>query len=183
MRLKKLSYEDLSPDQKKVWDDVVAGPRKKMHGPFFIWLHSPELLSRGQNLGLYARFRSSLAPRLSELSILIMASHWQCAGEWVDHEPIAREQGVDREALENLRVGRAAVFKREDEQAIYELAQELLNTHRVSDACYETARKILGERGVLDVVAVLGYYSMIAMSMKTFDMRPAAGEVNPFEVA
>jgi 4-carboxymuconolactone decarboxylase len=183
MRLEKLSYEDLSADQRKVWDDVVSGPRKKMHGPFFIWLHSPELLSRGQNLGLYARFHSSLPPRLSELCILIMASHWQCAGEWIDHEPIARQQGVDREALESLRVGRAAAFKREDEQAIYELAQELLHTHKVSDASYAKARNILGERGVLDVVAVLGYYSMIAMSMKTFDMRPAADEANPFDFA
>lgn len=180
MRLEKLAYDDLSADQKKVWDDVVSGPRKKMHGPFFIWLHSPELLSRGQNLGLYARFHSSLPPRLSELCILIMASHWQCAGEWIDHEPIAREQGVDRDALESLRVGRPATFKREDEQAAYELAQQLLHTRKVSDDCYAKARNILGERGMLDVVAVLGYFSMIDMSMKTFDMRPGAGEVDPF---
>jgi len=181
MRLKKLSYEDLSSEQKKVWDDVVAGPRKKMHGPFFIWLHSPELLSRGQNLGLYARFHSSLPPHLSELCILIMSAHWQCAGEWIDHEVIALEQGVDPEALENLRLGRPALFKRDDEQVIYEFAQELLQTHRASDACYEKARTVLGERGVLDVVAVLGYYSMISISMKAFDMRPGAGETNPFD--
>jgi 4-carboxymuconolactone decarboxylase len=183
MRLKKLSREELSSEQKKVWDEVVSGPRKKMHGPFFIWLHSPELLSRGQNLGLYARFHSSLPSRLSELCILIMSSHWHCAGEWIDHEPIAREQGVDRDALEDLRLGRPATFRREDEQAVYDLAQELLQTHKVSDARYDHARKVLGERGVLDVVAVLGYYSMIAMSMKTFDMRPAAGETNPFDFA
>jgi 4-carboxymuconolactone decarboxylase len=181
MRLAKLSYEQLTPEQKAIWDEVVAGPRKKMHGPFFIWLHSPELLSRGEKLGLYARFQSSLPQRLSELCILMMASYWTAAGEWIDHEPIARSQGLDPEALDNLRKGVPAQFKQADEAATYELAQELLQRHEVSDAVYNRARAILGERGVLDVVAVLGYYSLIAMSMKAFAMKPAGGESDPFQ--
>lgn len=179
MRLAKLSYDQLSDAQKSAWDAVVAGPRKKMHGPFFIWLHSAELLSRGEKLGLYARFHSSLPPRLSELCILIMASHWKCAGEWVDHEPIARGQGVDATALDALRRGKPAKFGQPDEAATYELAQELLNTREVSDATYAKAKAALGERGVLDVVAVLGYYSLIAMSMKTFAQMPE-GTSDPF---
>jgi 4-carboxymuconolactone decarboxylase len=179
MRLATLAYDELSDDQKAVWDEVVAGPRKKMHGPFFIWLHSPELLSRGEKLGLYARFQSSLPPRLSELCILIMASHWKCAGEWIDHEPIARSQGIDGSALDALRRGQRATFTRADETATYELAQELLGSREVSDATYARAKSALGERGVLDVVAVLGYYSLIAMSMKTFAQEPE-GAPNPF---
>lgn len=179
MRLPTLSYDQLSDAQKPVWDEVVAGPRKKMHGPFFIWLHSPELLSRGEKLGLYARFHSSLPPRLSELCILMMASHWKCAGEWIDHEPIARSHGVDAAALEALRQGKPAQFGKADEIAAYELAQELLNTREVSDPTYAKAKSALGERGVLDVVAVLGYYSLIAMSMKTFAQVPE-GVQNPF---
>ena len=162
MRLAKLSYDQLSPEQKTAWNEVVDGPRKKMHGPFFIWLHSPDLLSRGQNLGLYARFQSSLPPRLSELCILLMASHWKAAGEWIDHEPIARSAGVDAAALENLRQGKPAKFGKDDEIATYEFAQELLNKREVSDATYARTKAVLGERGVLDVVAVLGYYSFIA---------------------
>jgi 4-carboxymuconolactone decarboxylase len=172
MRLPQLSYDQLTPEQRAVWDEVVAGPRKKMHGPFFIWLHSPDLLSRGEKLGLYARFQSSLPPRLSELCILMMAAHWRASGEWIDHEPIARGLGVDAQALENLRRGKPAVFRQSDEVATYTLAQELLNTREVSDATYETAKSALGERGVLDVIAVLGYYSFIAMSMKAFGMKP-----------
>ena len=179
MRLAKLSYEQLSDAQKKVWDEVVAGPRKKMHGPFFLWLHSPELLSRGEKLGLYARFHSSLPPRLSELCILIMAAHWNCAGEWVDHEPIARSQGVDAAALEALRLGKPATFGKEDEQAVYDVAQELLATREVSDATYARAKAVLGERGILDCIAVLGYYTLIAMSMKTFAQKPE-GVGDPF---
>jgi 4-carboxymuconolactone decarboxylase len=180
MRLPKLSYEQLSPEQKKVWDEVVAGPRKKMHGPFFAWLHSPELLSRGQNLGLYARFLSSLPPRLSELCILIMSAHWKVAGEWFDHSPIALDLGVDADALEALRKGEPAKFKRTDEITMYEFAQELLHKRDVSVATYKRTKDVLGERGVLDVVAVLGYYSFISMTMKAFAIMPE-GASNPFE--
>jgi 4-carboxymuconolactone decarboxylase len=179
MRLATLTYDQLSKEQKVVWDEVVAGPRKKMHGPFFIWLHSPELLSRGEKLGLYARFHSSLPPRLSELCILIMAAHWRCAGEWIDHEPIAKSQGVSATALDALRSGKPATFGKADEQAIYDLAQELLATREVSDKAYAAAKEVLGERGVLDCVAVLGYYSLIAMSMKTFAQTPQ-GVADPF---
>jgi 4-carboxymuconolactone decarboxylase len=179
MRLAKLSYDQLTPEQKVAWDEVVTGPRKKMHGPFFIWLHSPELLSRGQKLGLYARFQSSLPQRLSELCILMMAAHWKAAGEWVDHAPIARELGVDAQAIEALRKGLPARFKSADEMAAYEVAQELLNTRNVSDATYTHAKAVLGERGILDLVAVLGYYGLIAMSMKTFALQPE-GAADPF---
>jgi len=179
MRLPKLPYEQLTPEQKVSWDEVVAGPRKKMHGPFFIWLHSPELLSRGQKLGLYARYQSGLPQRLSELCILMMAAHWKAAGEWVDHAPIARQLGVDADALEALRKGQPAKFKSADEAAAYDLAQELLNTRDVSDATYARAKSVLGERGVLDIIAVLGYYGLIAMSMKTFALKPE-GAADPF---
>jgi 4-carboxymuconolactone decarboxylase len=179
MRAAKLSYDQLSPEQKAAWDEVVAGPRKKMHGPCFIWLHSPELLCRGQHLGLYARFQSSLPQRLSELCILMIAAHWKAAGEWVDHAPIARDLGVDAQALEALRKGLPAKFGNADEVATYELAQELLNTRDVSDATYARAKAVLGERGILDVVAVLGYYSLIAMSMKAFALAPE-GVSDPF---
>lgn len=179
MRLQQLAYEQASPEQKAIWDEIAAGPRGKLHGPFFIWLHSPELLSRGEKLGLYARYQSSLPPRISELCILIMASHWKCAGEWIDHEQIAISQGVDAKALDALRRAKPAFFGRDDEIATYELAQELLSTREVSDDTYAKAQTALGERGVLDVVAVLGYYSLIAMSMKTFAMVPK-GTPDPF---
>jgi len=179
MRLPKLSYEQLTPEQKKVWDEVVAGPRKKMHGPFFAWLHSAELLSRGQALGLYARFQSGLPQRLSELCILITSAHWKASGEWVDHSPIARDLGVDADALEALRTGKPAKFKKDDEAAVYALGTELLRTHEVSDATYKRAEDVLGQKGVLDVVAVLGYYGLIAMTLKAFKMQPE-GVADPF---
>jgi 4-carboxymuconolactone decarboxylase len=180
MRVPKLTYEQLTPEQKVVWDEVVAGPRKKMHGPFFVWLHSHELLSRGQQLGLYARFHSGLPQRLSELCILITSARWRASGEWVDHAPIARELGIDAEALEALRKGEPAKFKSDDEQVVYDMAQELLRTHEVSDATYKRAEAVLGMRGVIDIIAVLGYYGWIAMTLKVFKLPPGEGAMDPF---
>lgn len=179
MRVPKLSYDELSPDQKVVWDEIVAGPRGKVHGPFFVWLHSPELLSRGQALGVYARYQSGLPQRLSELCILITSAHWKASGEWIDHCHIAQGLGVDAGALEALRTGRPARFTAPDEIAVYELAQELLTTRAVSDASYKRATDVLGMQGVLNVIAVLGYYGLIAMTLKTF-MQPPEGARDPF---
>ena len=129
---------------------------------------------------MYARFQSSLPQRLSELCILITASHWKASGEWIDHEPIARKLGVDANALEALRTGKPAKFKQDDEVAVYDLAQELLQTRALSDATYQRAVDVLGSRGVLDTIAVLGYYGLIAMSMKAFKMVPDSQTVDPF---
>lgn len=101
-----------------------------------------------------------------------MSAHWKVAGEWFDHFPIARDLGVDADALEALRKGQPATFKQADEIAMYEFAQELLHKRDVSDATYARTKDVLGERGVLDVVAVLGYYSFISMTMKAFAMMP-----------
>lgn len=179
MRVPKLTYEELSPEQKVVWDEIVAGPRGKVHGPFFVWLHSPELLSRGQALGLYARYQSGLPQRLSELCILITAAHWKAPGEWIDHCPIATGLGVDAGALEALRTGKPAQFTAADDIAVYDLAQELLTTRAVSDASYKRATDALGMPAVLNVIAVLGYYGLIAMTLKTF-MGPPEGVTDPF---
>jgi 4-carboxymuconolactone decarboxylase len=109
----------------------------------------------------------------------MMAVYWKAPIEWVDHAPIARQLGVDADAIEALRKGEPAKFKAADETAAYELGQELLDTRSVSDATYARAKAVLGERGVLDLVAVLGYYGLVAMSMKAFDQRPE-GVADPF---
>ena len=109
----------------------------------------------------------------------MMSAHWKASGEWIDHSPIATELGVDAGALEALRKGEPARFAREDENVAYTFAQELLQTHEVSNATYKRAKDVLGERGVLDVVAELGYYSFIAMTLKAFAMVPE-GASDPF---
>jgi 4-carboxymuconolactone decarboxylase len=180
MRVPTLAYDDLTEEQKAVWDEIVAGPRGKVSGPFFVWLHRPELLSRGQALGLYCRFNSGLPARLSELIILIVSSTWEATIEWHDHAPKAIELGLDADAIEALRVRAPATFKEADEQATYEFVLELLQSHKVSDATYQRALATLGQDLVIDVVGVAGYYCMIAMTLNAFEIALPVGIPNPF---
>lgn len=180
MRVPELTYDQLSPEQKDIFDEITAGPRGRVNGPFLVWLHRHELLRRGQALGLYCRFNSGLEPRLSELTILVVSSHWQAETEWHDHSVNAIKLGVDADALESLRVGMPAIFKKPDEQALYEFVSELLKTHRVSDRNYERAIEIFGRDLVIDLVGIVGYYCLIAMTLNVFEVPLPANASNPF---
>jgi 4-carboxymuconolactone decarboxylase len=180
MRVPELSYDQLSPEQKDIFDEITAGPRGRVHGPFLVWLHRHELLRRGQALGLYCRFNSGLEPRLSELTILVVSSYWQAETEWHDHSVNAIKLGVDADALEAMRVGKQPAFKKPDEQALYEFVSEMLKTHRVSDATYQRAVDIFGQDLVIDLVGIVGYYCLIAMTLNVFEVPLPAGAKNPF---
>jgi 4-carboxymuconolactone decarboxylase len=179
MRVPELSYDELAPEQKDIFDEIVAGPRGRVNGPFLVWLHRHELLRRGQALGLYCRFNSGLAPRLSELTILIVSSHWGAANEWHDHSGNAVKLGVDADALEALRVGSPAEFKQEDERALYAFVSELLKTHKFSDQTYKRAVEIFGQDLVIDLVGIVGYYCLIAMTLNVFEVPLPEGVPDP----
>lgn len=179
MRVARLGYDDLDPEQKAVWDEIVAGPRGKVYGPHTVWLHRAKLLSVGQAVGLYCRFNSGLPQRLSELAILVMSAFWQVGNEWHDHAPNAARLGVDPAALETLRIGGRPRFGQPDEQALYEFADELNRTHEVSDATYRAAEAVLGKDLVIDLVGVLGYYAWISMTIKAFRVPLPDGVANP----
>lgn len=179
MRVPELPYDELSPEQKSIFDEIVAGPRRRVNGPFLVWLHRHELLRRGQALGLYCRFNSGLAPRLSELTILIVSAHWGAANEWHDHSGNAVKLGVDADALEALRVGLPAEFKQEDERALYAFVGELLKTHKVSDQTYKQAVAVFGQDLVIDLVGIVGYYCLIAMTLNVFEVPLPEGVPDP----
>lgn len=169
-RLPELDPETMSPEQRQVYDDIVSGPRGKVQGPFNSWLRSPELCGHTQRLGVFCRFNSSLPPRLSELAILTVARHTTCQVEWYLHEPIAREAGVSDKVIGALKARRTPELPNEDEGAVYAAANDLLETHRISDNAYADALKHLGERGVVDLVGIVGYYILVAMTLNGFEV-------------
>lgn len=179
-RLPDLTPETMSADQKRVHDMIASGPRGVVEGPLRIWLHSPELAERAQALGAFCRYGTSLPARLSELAILVTGAHWRAGFEWHIHAPIAIKTGIAPEAAEALRTGATPHFAAEDEAATHALASELLATHTVSDATYARARAALGDRGVVDLVAVLGYYGFISMTINAFAVALPPGTPNPF---
>ena len=178
-RLPELDPDAMSPEQRQVYDDIANGPRGKVQGPFHAWLRSPKLCGRAQKLGAFCRFGSSLPPRLSELAILTVARHTTCQVEWRLHEPIARGAGVPADAIEAIRNGRAPEFAREDERAVHAAVTELLETHRLSDEAYADALAPLGERGVVDLVGVVGYYVLVALTLNGFEVPVPDGAPPP----
>ena len=181
-RLPDLDPAKFSPEQKKVHDAVIAGPRGRVVGPIKVWLKNPGLAEHAQALGAYCRFGSSLPPRLSELAICITGAFWKANYEWFAHAPLAIKAGIDPAAIEAIRTGTTPKFVKADEQAIYDFARELVTTRRVSDATFARANKELGETAVIDMVGIIGYYSLVSVTLNAYEMPLPEGEKKPFEV-
>ncbi len=179
-RFTPLSPDQMSPEQRKVHDAVIAGPRGKMVGPIAVWLTNPELAQKAQELGAFCRYGTSLPARLSELAILITGAHWKAGYEWFVHAPIGLNAGLDPAAVESIRKGDKASFSKPDEAAVYAFTMELLLNRRVSDATYSFATKELGETGVVELVGILGYYTLISMTIVGFELPIPPGNPEPF---
>lgn len=180
-RLPPLTPDTMSAEQRRVHDMIASGPRGRVEGPLFSWLHAPGLAERAQELGAYCRYGTSLPPRLSELAILVTAEYWRAAFEWYAHAPIALKGGLPAGVIEAIRVGAAPAFAQEDERVVYDYARELLRNREVSQATAARAHAMLGNTGVVDLVGILGYYALISMTIKGFEVPLPPGERDPFE--
>ena len=181
-RLPDLNPEKFSPEQKKVHDAVVSGPRGKVVGPIKVWLKNPGLAEHAQALGAYCRFGSSLPPRLSELAIVITGAFWKANYEWFAHAPLAIKAGIDPATVEAIRTGGTPKLTKADEQAVHDFTRELLTTRRVSAATFERAKKELGETSVIDLVGIVGYYGLVSVTLNAFELPLPEGEKKPFDI-
>jgi 4-carboxymuconolactone decarboxylase len=182
-RLPEITEAKMTPAQRALVDSIRSGPRGvfKMSGPFAVYLHAPEFGELAQKLGGHLRFKTSIAPRLSEFAILVTAHFWQAQYEWAAHEPIALKQGVKPETIKDLRAGRTPKRLPKDERAIFDFAKELFKTKRVSDRNYARANAVLGNAGTVELVGLLGYYSTVAMTLDVFRMPVPDGTPAPFK--
>jgi len=182
-RLQPLKPEELSPEQREVYDAIASGPRGQVRGPLAMWLHRAGLASRAQALGQYCRYDSALPPRLSELAILVMARTWMAEFEWWAHKPIALKAGVPSDVVEAIRVGKTPEFSLADEAVVYDFITELHATRNVSDALYQRALDVLGKDMVVDLVGVAGYYTLISMTINVFGVVPPDGSAPELQKA
>jgi 4-carboxymuconolactone decarboxylase len=180
-RMPLIDPSQLTPAQQKVYDAIASGPRGAVRGPLAVWLTSPELADKAQNLGAFCRFGTSLPARLSELAILVTGAHWQAGYEWFAHAPIGIAAGLSPVAVEAIRKGEVPTALADDEQLVYAFALEMWRDRRVSQATYEATRAKLGEKAVVELVGVLGYYSLISMTIVTFDVPLPDGTPEPFK--
>jgi 4-carboxymuconolactone decarboxylase len=167
----------MTPEQRAAADEITAGRRGAVYGPFVPLLRSPELTRRLQRVGEYLRFEPSLPPKLREMAILIVARAWTQDFEWDYHAPLAEQEGLSRQTIDDISEGRRPAAMPPDEAMVYDFVVELQRIQSVSDATYSAAVTTLGERGVVDLVALVGYYTMLAMVMNVARTALPAGRV------
>ena len=164
-RLPPIPAEQWTPEQRERAEEIIRGPRGALVSPFVPLLRSPELMTHAQRMGEYLRYRSAVGLRLSELAILLVARHWSQQVEWAIHAPIAEREGISRETVQAIARGERPQSLRDDEAVVHDFCVELLRTQQVSDATWNAALQQFGEQGAVDLVALNGYYSLLAMVM------------------
>jgi 4-carboxymuconolactone decarboxylase len=168
-RFPPLRADELSPAQKAWADQIAQPPRNAKFGaaPYRAYIRNPELAPKLSALSDYLRWNTTLPPRLSEFAILITARNWTAQYEWAAHYPLALKAGLYAKILSDLSAGRRPENMRDDETALYDLATALYRDKKVSDAVYKAAVEKFGERGVMDIIGIIGYYDLVSMTLIT----------------
>ncbi|HEY2842224.1 MAG TPA: carboxymuconolactone decarboxylase family protein [Bryobacteraceae bacterium] len=164
-RIPLASPETLTPEQQRVYDRIVAGPRKRVVGPLLAALHNPELADRWQQLGELLRYGTSLGPKVSELAILVTARRWNTPLEWQVHAEAARKAGIPDAVIEALRTSSPPDFDDSELAVVYEYTRQLQEQGQVSASTYQDVLERLGIAGIVELTAVIGYYTMVAMTL------------------
>jgi len=178
-RIPELRTDQMSSQQLRVHDEILAGPRGSLQGPFHAWLYSPGLADPAQKLGEFCRFSSALPKRLSELAILVIARYWCAQFEWHAHAPMAISAGISAAAVEAIQISEKPLLNADDERLVYDFVSELLESRTVSQSTYDQAEATLGRLGVVDLVGIVGYYCLVSITLNVFDMPLPNGEAPP----
>lgn len=162
--------EAMTPEQKAAVAEAVAGIRGRVPAPMVAWLQNPDLASRAQKLGELLRYQTTLEPRLSELAILVCGRHWTSHHEWTAHKREGLKAGMDPEVIAAIAARRTPSLSDAREQAVYDVSTTLLATGRVPKPLYTAGVAALGERGMVELVGILGYYCLVALTLNTFEL-------------
>jgi 4-carboxymuconolactone decarboxylase len=177
-RFKPLTWETMTPEQKTMTEHVLAGKRGSMNGPYNVLLRSPEMGDMAQTFGAYTRYDSSIPHKLNELAILVTARFWDSQYEWYAHHKYGLEAGLSPALIDAIAAGKPPADMQPDEAAVYTFCHELLETRQVSDATFDAVREKFGERGVVDLIGVIGYYHIVSMALNV-DRYPLPGGAKP----
>jgi|SRR5579863_2514018 4-carboxymuconolactone decarboxylase len=177
-RFKPLTWEEMTPAQKTMIEHLLSGDRKGVGGPFNILLRSPEMGDLAQQFGASMRFHSSMPPRLNEFAIIITARFWMAQYEWNAHRRAAAQAGLSEDIIQAVAAGKRPAKMAADEEIVYNFCTEVLKTHQASDATFQATVKAFGEKGVVDIMGVMGWYQFVSM-MLNVDRYPLGPGVQP----
>ena len=179
LRFPKLSPDEMTPAQREVAAEISAGPRGEVRGPFIALMHNAELARRIQQLGEQLRYHSKLPPPLLELAVLVTARRWTCQFEWFMHEKLARKAGLAERIIEAIGNATLPAGMGKDESLVHAFCLQAHTTGQVDDATFAAARERFGLDGVLELLALNGYYSMMAMVLNSSGIPLPEGSAPP----
>ena len=174
-RFPALTPEQLNPEQKAYADSITKPPRNAdfRRPPYRVWIRSPKLAERTQAISDFVRWNTGQPPRLTELAILITARHWSSPWIWRGHYRLAVKHGLDPRVAQDIAAGKPRPEGMKDDEAIlYDFAMQLYRDHRVTDAMYAKAVEAFGEEGLINLVATMGYYDLVAKTLMTANAIP-----------
>ncbi len=177
-RFKPLKYDEMTPEQKTMIDHLLAGERGGANGPFNVLLRSPEVGDLGQQFGGAMRFRTGLPRDVSEVIIIMTGRFWMAQYEWNSHRNAALQNGVAPAIVDAIAAGKRPTGMSLKMEVAYNLIDELLTTHQVTDATFKAAKDKYGERGVVDMVGLSGWYGLVSMLLNV-DRYPLPPGVQP----
>jgi 4-carboxymuconolactone decarboxylase len=177
-RFKPLTYAEMSPGQKTMIDHLLAGERPSLGGPFNVFLRSPEMGDLAQQFGASMRFHAALPKPALETVIIVTARYWMAQFEWTAHKRAALQAGVSPAIVDAIAAGKRPVGMDPDVETAYNFITELLKTKQVGDAAFLAAKNRFGEKGVVDIIGLSGWYSMVSMALNV-DRYPLADGAQP----
>lgn len=173
----------MNPEQNAVYQKIVNGKRGKIVGPLRPLLYSPELADRVQSLGEHVRYDTSLPQQLSEFTIICVGRYWNCQIEWSIHADIAVTVGVDIEIIEAIRKAQPPALQNPMQIVVYEFTRELLEFGQVSELVYKNALSLLGEKALVELTGIIGYYTLTAMTLNAHHVPLTdSGKFRPLEL-
>jgi len=178
MRLTLLSPGEMSPEQRETYDESIAGKRGAAPAPMMAWLNSPEMARHATRLGAVLRFDTIFPAKLSEIAILVTARHWNSHYEWFAHRRLALKGGMEPKIIDAIRDRRTPRFDEPRAQMIYDVTRSMHEAHGLSQPLYEEAVNVLTLRGVVEIIGLCGYYTMVSMTLNTFEFGLPDGETS-----
>lgn len=178
MRLRDLDDASMSDAQRRVAANATAGKRGRVPAPLRAWLHSPEMGDRAQHLGEFLRYDTSLGPYLAELAILVTARFWTSHYEWYAHKKLGLAAGIDPAIVDAIATRREPSLPDEKARIVHEYATVLHRDRSVPSELHERAVRLLGEAGVVELVGLLGYYTLVSMTLNAFEIGLPEGETS-----
>ncbi len=180
-RFPQLTLAQLQGETRALAEEIIKISSSGLGGPYNAMLRSPVMADRLKRLLDYLRWGTSLPIRLNEFAILIQARLWTCQIEWHVHHRLALKAGLAPSIAEDLRNGRRPAAMQPDEAAVYDFCMELSREHRVSDTTFRTARDVLGEQQVVDLIALSGTYVTVAMLLNASQAPLPEGVTPPLQ--